>query len=183
LKNLNLAIFGGSFDPPHIAHILIVQKALEVLDIDKIFVFPSFLNPFKKHFFATPQKRSEWMKTIFERNKNVFVDEFETIQNRPVPTIETVKYIIKKYEPKKIYLVLGADNLLSLDKWDGFNELKELVEFVIVKRGGIEIPKNYKILDLEEGVSSTKIRNKEYLDSIPEIIKPDVMETYFKESI
>jgi len=45
---LNIAIFGGSFDPPHTGHELIVQKALEILDIDKLLVVTTYLSPFKE---------------------------------------------------------------------------------------------------------------------------------------
>lgn len=47
---MRVAIFGGSFDPPHIGHEKIIQKALEKLDIDVLFVVPTYLNPFKKNF-------------------------------------------------------------------------------------------------------------------------------------
>ncbi|HHE07967.1 MAG TPA: ribosome silencing factor RsfS, partial [Chlorobaculum parvum] len=45
---MKVAIFGGSFDPPHMGHQGIVQRAVEVLDIDKLIVLPAFLNPFKR---------------------------------------------------------------------------------------------------------------------------------------
>ena len=49
---MNVAIYGGSFDPPHIGHEEIIKQALKTLDIEQLFVVPTYLNPFKNRFFA-----------------------------------------------------------------------------------------------------------------------------------
>lgn len=173
-----VAVFGGSFDPPHNAHIEIVKEALDSLDIDILVIFPSFLNPFKKNFNAHPFERLGWVKKIFSGFKRVDIDSFEIDRGRPTPTYLSIEYIKKKYSPKKIYLIVGADNFSHIEKWENYERLKDEVEFVVAKRDRVDIPKGYKVLDIQNSVSSTKIRDGEYLDSVPLEIKKEVKDRY-----
>jgi nicotinate-nucleotide adenylyltransferase len=153
-----IALFGGSFDPPHLAHEQIVRLALHLNGVEKVIVMPTYLNPFKSHSHAPSELRLKWLKSIFSLDKNVEVSNFEVALKRKVPTIETVKFLLKTY--KKIYLIIGADNLKSLKQWQNYEELQSLVTFVVASRDQIEIPKNFMQLTLQEDISSTQLRNK-----------------------
>ena len=61
---MKIALFGGSFDPPHFGHDAIVKKALQSLDIDKLIIIPTFISPFKSSFKADEKKRFEWVSLI-----------------------------------------------------------------------------------------------------------------------
>lgn len=153
-----VALFGGSFDPPHIGHEAIVKAALNFKDIEKVIVMPAFLNPFKSASYHSADQRFNWLKEIFKDYKNVEISDFEIKQKRQVPSIETVLYLLKYY--KKIYLIIGADNLSSLNKWHRYEELKNKVTFLVATRDNIVIPKSYLTLNIDEKISSTQIRNK-----------------------
>jgi len=72
-----IALYGGSFDPPHLGHEAIV-KALRELDfIEKVVVMPTFLNPFKESFTAPAELRLQWLKKIFSSYKDVEVSSYE----------------------------------------------------------------------------------------------------------
>ena len=77
-----IALFGGSFDPPHIGHEAIVKALIKFKDIDKIVVMPTFLNPFKSHFYAPAALRLEWLREIFREYKNVEISDYEVLQKR-----------------------------------------------------------------------------------------------------
>ena len=62
---MRIAIFGGSFDPLHIAHVAIVNDSLKKLDIDKLIIVPTYLNPFKNSFYLDPKSRFELLKKVF----------------------------------------------------------------------------------------------------------------------
>ena len=85
---MKLAFFGGSFDPPHLVHEKIIKTALKTLDIDRLIIMPTYINPFKSEFTATPQIRYKWIKKLWGNLKNVEISTFEIDQNRPVPTIQ-----------------------------------------------------------------------------------------------
>ena len=175
---MKAAIFGGSFDPPHIGHEEIIQKALENLDIDVLFVVPTYLNPFKKNFFAPPKLRFKWVEKLLLPYKNVKICDYELQQNRPVPTIETVMYLKNKYKLDKIYLIIGADNLPSLQKWKDYEKLKDLVEFVVATRDNTPIPETFRQLHIRQPVSSTRLRERIQKAYLPKSIADEIMHYY-----
>jgi len=175
---MKIAIFGGSFDPPHIGHEKIIQKALEKLDIDVLFVVPTYLNPFKKKFFAPPHLRYKWVKKLLLPYKKAKVLDYELKQNRPVPTIETVEYLKKRYPVDKIYLIIGADNLPTLHKWKEYDKLKKMVEFVVVTRDDTPIPEELQKLQLNVNISSTNLREKLDKKMLPKAVAEEIWEYY-----
>lgn len=153
---MKLALFGGSFDPPHIGHVRIVGEALKTLDIDTLVVVPTYLNPFKLSVVACGSQRIAWLQEIFKSHKRVQISNFEIRQNRSIYTIETVRHFGKFAQT--IYLIIGADNLEKLHQWHHYDELCQRVTFVVVTRNNIDIPDTMIRLDINTPISSTLFR-------------------------
>lgn len=179
---MQIAIFGGSFDPPHIGHQSIVKKAIKKLDIDLLIVVPAFLNPLKVKSFLDAKTRFKLLKKLFSRFDNVKVSKYEIKQERAVYSIETIKYIKKKYNPSKIYLIIGADNYKTFHLWDSYKEIKELVTLVVVTRDGYkyEINDEVKRLKVNIKISSTELRNTFKVSYIPKRIREEVKKIWKK---
>ena len=94
---MKIALFGGSFDPPHAGHEAAVRAILSSLKPDLLVIMPSFLNPFKKSFSAPPQLRLRWCRLLWSDAPRVEVSDYEISQNVPVPTIQSVKFLLEKY--------------------------------------------------------------------------------------
>ena len=94
---MKIALFGGSFDPPHAGHDAAVKAILSSLKPDLLIIMPSFLNPFKKSFSAPPQLRLKWCRALWGDAPYVEVSDYEISQNRPVPTIQSVKFLLEKH--------------------------------------------------------------------------------------
>ncbi len=158
-----IALFGGSFDPPHFGHKSVVKEALKVLEIDRLIVVPTFLNPFKRASHFTTGERLQLTKELFKGFDKVTVDDYEIEEQKPTPTAQTLKYFQQKYNVE--YLIIGADNLEHIEKWYEFEWLNAQITWVIATRKGYEIKSNklrdVKILEVEVDISSTQIRNKE----------------------
>ena len=156
-----VALFGGSFDPPHFGHKSVVEEALKVLDIDKLIVVPTFLNPFKISSFSTADERFLMSAEMFKSFDRVEVNRYEIEEAKPTPTAQTLLYFKEQYDVK--YIIIGADNLNSIEKWYNFKWLNTEVTWVIASRAGYELLsnklKNFKILDVDADISSTQIRN------------------------
>lgn len=158
------AIFGGSFDPIHIGHLEIVKKLKELDFIDDIIIVPTYLNRFKNKFVAPPKLRLKWLKELFNNEKKVFVSDFEVNQKQKTATITTVKNFLKSYD--KLYVVIGADNLKALHKWQDIEELKKLATFIVATRDNININDSFIKLVVDVDISSTSLReniSKKYL--------------------
>ncbi len=158
----SVALFGGSFDPPHFGHKAIVKEVLEILDIKRLIVIPTFLNPFKIGFHSSPKKRLLLSKAFFKEFKKVTVDSYEVKRGKSTPTAITLKYFQTIYNVE--YIVIGADNLSSIDKWYNFKWLNSQISWIIATRGGYDLDtsklRDFKILKVEADISSTEIRAK-----------------------
>jgi len=151
-----IALFGGSFDPPHVGHEAVVNALQKLTYIDQVVVMPTFLNPFKSKAHASSELRLKWLKCIFSDNKRVVIDSYEVRQEKKVPSIESVLYLLQKYD--KIFLVIGADNLKTLKTWHRYDELKGYVSFIVASREDIEIPKEFTEIRVDEDISSSTLR-------------------------
>jgi len=177
-KSHTIALFGGSFDPPHVGHEAVVKALLQKEEIDKVVIMPTFLNPFKDDSYAPAELRLKWLREIFQAYEKVEVDEYEVKQNRKVPTIESVEYLLKKYST--IFLVIGADNLQHLQKWHKFEKLQEMVTFVVASRDAIHVPDSFITLDVNEEISSTELR-KNIKTAQLSAINAEEIKKYYKE--
>jgi len=176
----NIALFGGSFDPFHNGHRDIIFKALDILDVSKIVVTPSYLNPFKNSSLIDPNKRLEFVRLALDTIDRVEIEDYEIKANRSVYTFETVKYLEKKYNVK--YIIIGADNLEDLRKWSKFEWLNRNFIWVIASRKGYnfncDFLDRYISLFVDRDISSTEIRSgknfnqvdKRLVTSLKEII-------------
>ena len=157
-----IALFGGSFDPPHLGHKRVVEEALKVLNIDKLMLVPTFLNPFKTKSHFTAQERFKLVEELCATIKNVVVDDYEINQKRAIATVETFRHFLKCYNVP--YIIVGADNLENIEKWKAFEYLNARVTWVIATRNGYEVKsdklRDFKTLNIDVDISSTQIRNK-----------------------
>ncbi|MBL0686741.1 MAG: nicotinate (nicotinamide) nucleotide adenylyltransferase [Sulfurospirillum sp.] len=174
---MKIAIFGGSFDPPHAGHQKIVEEILNSLQIEKLFIVPAYLNPFKTQTSAPSKLRLKWLKKLFTC-KTIEVLDFEVNSRVSSATIVTIEYLKTLYNIEKIYLIVGADNLEFLKTWHRYEELEKMVEFVVASRDKIALPEELKKLSINVKISSSKLRSNMNTTFIPNEIKEDIEEFY-----
>jgi len=171
-----VAIFGGSFDPPHIGHQQIVQGAIKNLQIDHLLVVPAYLNPFKHFSLASATQRLAWCHTLFDDLEKVIVSAYEIDESKSTTTEQTVKHFNKVYDVK--YLIIGSDNLSTLTKWHHFSWLNETIIWGIITREGYPLAvaslKSWEILEVAAPMSSTQIRNTKDLHYVDKKIQKSV---------
>ena len=157
----SIALFGGSFDPPHIGHKSVVEEALKVLDIQKTLVVPTFLNPFKTDSHFTPEERLNFSKEMFKDFDKVRVENFEIEQGEATTTFKTVRHFQKVFQVD--YVIIGADNLKSINKWYNFEWLNRHITWAVATRRGYPVDTSelraFKIIEIDVDISSTEIRN------------------------
>jgi len=173
------ALFGGSFDPPHLGHLEIIRRVLARPEIRRVIVVPAWLNPFKKQSHAPAEKRLEWCRKLFDL-PGVVVSDYEIRQGRPVYTIETYRALGHDYPIG--YLVVGADNLAELPKWHDFDTLNRELTWIVATRRGNDVDtsmlRNAMLLPVDVPVSSTLIRQGEGLEYVDERIRDEVRSLY-----
>ena len=169
---MKVAFYGGSFDPPHIAHIASIEAILKNLDIDLLIVMVAYQNPLKNPPMFSDTQRYQWMKqacvdleakAIELYQKKIIISDYE-IKNRIFFTHESISFIEESMNTDKIYLVLGSDNFSSFLKWEGYENLRQKVEFVFLRRQGFMYnmaPYKEIALDgVKQEISSTWIKEQ-----------------------
>ncbi len=178
---IKVAIYGGSFDPPHIGHIATIEEALKSLDIDKLFLIPTYLNPFKSEVFAEPDIRLQWMEKIAVHYEKVEALNIESSLQESQPTYKTLEALKLRYTfTAKPYVIIGADNVEHLHKWYHYDRLKNEVIFVVAKRKNFETEHPYMSLDVDCDISSTTLRHNPNKAFLPAYIADEIL-AYYKE--
>ena len=139
---MRIAIYGGSFDPPHISHVLAVSYAFSIGAFDRVIVVPVFKHAFNKDL--TPfRRRFEMCEIAFsmlpvEVSKVEFDMSLE--RDRPSYTIHTIERLISKKPGHTWSLMVGSDVLHEKEKWYQFDRLTKLAPLFVIGRSGFPHP-------------------------------------------
>ncbi|HZF00454.1 MAG TPA: nicotinate-nucleotide adenylyltransferase [Methylomirabilota bacterium] len=134
---MKIGIFGGSFDPVHLGHLLVAQAAIEEIGLDRLFFVPAAQSPFKPQNEMTPAEiRLQLLRLALVGKANCEIDEQEIRRGGISYTIDTLRDYAKRFPQAKLFYLIGADNISKLSEWREANELANLAEFVAVPRPG-----------------------------------------------
>jgi nicotinate-nucleotide adenylyltransferase len=157
-----IGIYGGTFDPIHHGHLILSRQACEELELDQIIFVPAALSPFKEHApKATGKARLSMLRAAIEGQGDFVADDCELKRPPPSYSIDTVLQIREHESDAELFWLIGADNVPDLPKWRRFEELKILVQFVILDRGRAKrTPRVYPVVQRNIDISATDIRNR-----------------------
>lgn len=129
-----IGVFGGAFDPPHIAHVALAQAAIEQLRLDVLFVIPTGEAYHKSRSLTPAQHRLEMAHLAFVELDNVVVDPRETLRSGPSYTIDTLLELRTEYPHSQFFLVLGEDQAQSLGSWHRISEIPDIATICVADR-------------------------------------------------
>ena len=160
-----IGIFGGSFDPVHLGHLLVAQAAFEELGLERLFFIPAALSPFKQTSLPAPATvRAQLLRLALAGRTWCEVDEQEIRRTGVSYTVDTLRNYAKRFSGAQLFYLIGADNVSALSQWREAGELARLAEFVVIPRPGdatIPLPAPFRGRMLRGwpfGVSSSEIR-------------------------
>lgn len=131
---MSVALFGGSFDPPHAGHRLVSLTALKALHLDRIWWLVSPQNPLKKHAPQDSATRVATCRAVAAHPRIYVSDEESRLGTRY--TIDTVRRLKARHPGVRFIWLMGADNLVDLHKWKFWDELMQEVPMAIYPRTG-----------------------------------------------
>lgn len=189
-----IGIFGGTFNPPHIAHLIMADDVREQMHLDKILFIPSGNPPLKDGSeVISACHRLNMAKLSFENDVHFEVSDIELKNTgKKSYTVNTLMKLREVYEDEqvKFYLILGIDNLIDFPKWKDPQKLFLLSEVVIINRPGFfvqdvlpEYSGMVKFLSVPMlDISSTLVRDYvAHKKSIKYLVTPEV-EIYIKDN-
>lgn len=128
-----IAVYGGSFDPPHKGHRLLAENLAEKCGADKVVVIPTALSPFKDSSSASPEERLEMCRLAFD-GELFEVSDIEIKRGGKSYTVDTLAEVKKSYPNSQLYLFMGDDMFLSFDKWYRYEDIMKLAVIVCACR-------------------------------------------------
>ncbi|MGN0454001.1 MAG: nicotinate (nicotinamide) nucleotide adenylyltransferase [Ruminococcus sp.] len=178
-----IAMFGGSFNPVHKAHRKFTEKVIESLELDKIYIVPTYSSPHKQGFdMASPKDRYNMCRIAFKGVEKAEVSDIEINRKGKSYTCDTLAELSRIHCNDRIFLVMGADMYLTLQDWknpekifslativtfprdsDNYESLKKHSEF-LKNMGAKSVILNEKVIKLSSTTVRENIRNKEFVN-------------------
>ena len=162
---MNLFFFGGSFDPPHLGHLSIIQSC--IIKSHQFILAPTRHSPFKDEIpAASAHHRIRMLELLISKiDEPIIIDDWEINNPAPNYSLETIRHFQEAYPGRKLFMVIGADQLMRFQNWENYRVIMGLVNIVAFNRNNFQYkaPKDMQISWLEDfhiDISSTDIRKK-----------------------
>ena len=153
---MRVALFGGSFNPPHVAHQLVALYVLETAGVDELWMIPCFQHPFEKALEPFEDRRRMCELAAQALGPRVKVSDVEARLGGESRTLRTVQSLQAAHPGVELALVIGSDLEAETSSWYGADELRRSVSFIVVGRAGFANPGTVAM----PAISSTEIRER-----------------------
>jgi nicotinate-nucleotide adenylyltransferase len=135
VKMSKIGIMGGTFNPIHLAHLIMAEHAYEQFSLDKILFMPSKNPPHKPQTdIISDLYRSRMVQLAIEDNPHFEFSSLEIDREGTTYTFETLEDLSKKYPDNEYYFILGADSLFTIEHWRNPGRIFELSQVIAAGR-------------------------------------------------
>ena len=131
-----IGVFGGAFDPPHTAHVLLAKVAIEALGLDELRIIPTGQAWHKTRALSAPKHRLAMTHLAFDGMPRVVVDSRELERTGPSFTIDTLRELQAENPDAQLYLIMGADQFAAFRQWHEWQAIAGLAIICIAARAG-----------------------------------------------
>lgn len=187
---MRIGLYGGTFDPIHLGHLIVIENAINQMDLDRVIILPSSNPPHKKHKDKTKADiRVEMVAEAIKDNPKIILSTFESTDNVVRYTHDTLEYFTSKLPNHEIFYIMGEDSFVTIDTWRNYEKILDY-NIIVFARSGIDNnstlikkvdkirkdnPNIYLIDILNINISSTLIRLLSKEDkSIKYLVKDEV---------
>ncbi len=129
-------LFGGSFDPVHVGHILLARDVKEKMGAKEVIFMPAYRAPLKEGHNAPPEDRLNMLRLALKREEGFRVDDYEIKRKGTSYTVYTLRYLRKRFGDEELYVLLGSDSFLRFHLWKEPHEILRLARIIVVEREG-----------------------------------------------
>jgi nicotinate-nucleotide adenylyltransferase len=149
---MKIGIFGGTFNPPHIAHLITAEHVREAAGLDRILFIPSYISPHKRAGEdANAADRLAMTRIAVEGNPRFECCDYEIRKGSVSFTIETLEFLRGAYAGAEFSVIIGMDNFLELHTWKDPERMLEIADIIVMNRASV-------VPGMPEGIASERIR-------------------------
>jgi len=135
---VRLAIFGGTFDPPHVGHLIVAQDAIDALHLDRLVFVPASIPPHKRDVAVTPAAtRLDMLHAAVAGNDMFRIDEIEIRRGGPSFTVDTLREYRERLPDVELYLLIGTDQWAEFETWRDPGTIRQLSRVAVLAREGV----------------------------------------------
>ncbi|HMA09597.1 MAG TPA: nicotinate-nucleotide adenylyltransferase [Ramlibacter sp.] len=164
-----VGVFGGAFDPPHIAHVALAQAAVEQLQLDELRILPTGQAWHKAQTLSAPEHRLAMARIAFAGVPRAVIDEREIRRPGPTYTIDTLRELQAERPQAQLFLVMGEDQSSSLTKWRDWEAILELAVICVAARPALAADGSQPLLDLPPQARSRQLDLPSMPDSATQV--------------
>lgn len=180
---MRAGVFGGTFDPPHIGHLIVAQDAWLALGLEHVLFVPAAVPPHKRGRVATPAElRLEMLQAAVVDDARFEVTDLELRRPGPSYTVDTLRELRERDPEGALFFLLGADQFREFHTWRAPEEIARLANLVVLSRAGVEdvapaIDVPYRrVVVTRIDVSSTEVRRRVAADEPIRYLVPAAVE-------
>lgn len=183
-----LGILGGTFDPPHIGHLILAQSALENLRLDKVLFIPAAVQPHKqKREVSTPRVRLHLLKLALEDDDRFDISDVEIKRSGLSYTIDTLCNLQTLYPGVKLFFIIGGDNISDIVTWKDPDSIFAIARVAAALRPDSQpegpFKDRVKLFDMPQiEISSSEIRKLARQGKSIKYLVPVKVEKYIREN-
>jgi nicotinate-nucleotide adenylyltransferase len=138
-KIQKIGLFGGTFDPVHLGHLIVAESVLNELNLEKIYFIAAHKHALKSNLNITsPDTRLELLETALKDFSYFSISDIELVSENVSYTVDTLRKIreYEKLSNAELFYIIGFDNLNELHLWKDYKKIMELVKLVVLSRPG-----------------------------------------------
>lgn len=159
---MRIGLLGGSFDPPHVGHLLLASDAVDALGLDRLVLIPAGTQPLKLGLArATPDQRLAMTRLLAQADPRFEVDPIEIDRGGLSYTVDTLASYAERHRDDQRFFLVGADVLESFPRWREPERVASLATLAVMRRGGEPVQLLDGMVAVETrrvDVSSTEVR-------------------------
>ncbi|MDT6980863.1 nicotinate-nucleotide adenylyltransferase [Levilactobacillus zymae] len=186
-KKRRIGILGGTFNPPHLGHLVIADQVATQLGLDKVLFMPDAEPPHVDRKLTIPAAdRVAMVKAAIADNPQFKLELTEVQRGGLSYSYDTMLQLTQQHPENQYYFIIGGDMVAYLPKWHRIDELVKLVQFVGVCRQGYAHESPYPVLWVDVpniGISSTMVRQRVRNGQSVRYLVPTLVDLYIKEHL
>lgn len=134
---MRLGVFGGSFDPVHLGHLLVAESCREACELDEVWFVPAARSPHKlDRALAADEHRLEMLRRAIDGRAGLVVSDYELVRGGVSYTVDTLETLRRERPTAELFLLLGSDSLRDFPLWRAPERIAELATLAVAQRGG-----------------------------------------------